>query len=84
MVTGVQMCLCSCLTLSCCTCECCLCAIVLAVPGSEVAMHVSADTSFKSLESAVCDSTLKAVADMGFTHMTEIQSRTIPPLLEGR
>jgi len=47
-------------------------------------MRVSADTSFKSLEDAVCESTLKAVADMGFTHMTEIQTKTIPPLLEGR
>jgi len=63
--------------------SCCgLC--VLIVPGSEVAMRVSADTSFKSLEDAVCESTLKGVSDMGFTHMTEIQARTIPPLLEGR
>jgi len=59
-------------------------AAVVVVPGSDVAMRVSSDTSFKSLEGAVCESTLKAVADMGFTHMTEIQSRTIPPLLEGR
>lgn len=27
---------------------------------------------------------MKAIADMGFTKMTEIQARTIPPLLEGR
>ena len=54
------------------------------VPGSEVAIRVASDTSFKSLESAVSESTLKAVADMGFTHMTEIQAKTIPPLLEGR
>lgn len=26
----------------------------------------------------------QAVATMGFTHMTEIQSRTIPALLKGR
>jgi len=57
---------------------------VVAVPGSEVAMCVSSDTSFASLETAVCELTLKAVADMGFTHMTEIQAKTIPPLLEGR
>ena len=60
------------------------CAVVVVLPGSEVAMRVASDTSFKSLEDAVCESTLKAVADMGFTHMTEIQARTIPPLLEGR
>jgi len=47
-------------------------------------MRVSADTSFKSLEGAVCETTLKGLAEMGFTHMTEIQAKTIPPLLEGR
>jgi len=57
---------------------------VFTVPGSEVAMRVSADTSFKSLEGAICESTMKGVSDMGFTHMTEIQAKTIPPLLEGR
>jgi len=60
----------------------CFCCLV--VPGSEVAMRVLADTSFRSLEGAVSETTLKAVSDMGFTHMTEIQARTIPPLLEGR
>lgn len=54
------------------------------LPGSEVAMRVLADTSFKSLEGAVSEATLKGVADMGFSHMTEIQAKTIPPLLEGR
>jgi len=57
---------------------------VVTVPGSEVAMRVLADTSFKSLEGAVSEATLKGVADMGFSHMTEIQAKTIPPLLEGR
>jgi len=59
----------------------CLC---VTVPGSDVAMRALADTSFKSLEGAVCESTLNGVTDMGFTHMTEIQAKTIPPLLEGR
>lgn len=54
------------------------------MPGSAVAMRVLADTSFKSLEGAVSESTMKAVADMNFSHMTEIQAKTIPPLLEGR
>ncbi|KAH9491547.1 ATP-dependent RNA helicase ddx18 [Bulinus truncatus] len=42
------------------------------------------DTSFASLEGKVSDMTLKGVADMGFTHMTEIQYKSIPYLLEGR
>lgn len=32
----------------------------------------------------MCENTLKAIEDMGFTTMTEIQSRSIPVLLEGR
>lgn len=42
------------------------------------------DTSFSSLEEKVSDLTLKGIADMGFTHMTEIQHKSIPHLLEGR
>jgi len=30
------------------------------------------------------DATKNAVKDMGFTHMTEVQARTIPPLMAGR
>lgn len=39
---------------------------------------------FKSLESLVCEKTLKGIENMNFTHMTEIQYRTIMPLLAGR
>lgn len=42
------------------------------------------DTSFASLAGLVSDSTLKAVKEMGFEHMTEIQHKSIRPLLEGR
>ena len=42
------------------------------------------DTSFSSLKDKVCELTLKGVEDMGFTHMTEIQHKSIPYLLEGR
>ncbi|XP_060909970.1 ATP-dependent RNA helicase DDX18 isoform X2 [Labrus mixtus] len=42
------------------------------------------DTSFASLAELVSDSTLKAVKEMGFEHMTEIQHKSIRPLLEGR
>ncbi|XP_074071116.1 ATP-dependent RNA helicase DDX18 [Macrotis lagotis] len=42
------------------------------------------DTSFTSLTNIVNESTLKAIAEMGFTNMTEIQHKSIRPLLEGR
>ncbi|XP_077583934.1 ATP-dependent RNA helicase DDX18 [Stigmatopora nigra] len=42
------------------------------------------DTSFASLAEMVSESTLKGVQEMGFEHMTEIQHKSIRPLLEGR
>uniref|UniRef100_A0A182QTN9 ATP-dependent RNA helicase n=1 Tax=Anopheles farauti TaxID=69004 RepID=A0A182QTN9_9DIPT len=42
------------------------------------------DREFKSLEGKISDNTMKAIVDMGFTKMTEIQAKSIPPLLEGR
>ncbi|XP_012383318.2 ATP-dependent RNA helicase DDX18 [Dasypus novemcinctus] len=42
------------------------------------------DTSFTSLANLVNENTLKAIKEMGFTHMTEIQHKSIRPLLEGR
>lgn len=42
------------------------------------------DTAFASLSPLVHESTLRAIKDMGFTHMTEIQHKSIRPLLEGR
>uniref|UniRef100_A0ACB8G1H5 ATP-dependent RNA helicase ddx18 n=2 Tax=Sphaerodactylus townsendi TaxID=933632 RepID=A0ACB8G1H5_9SAUR len=42
------------------------------------------DTSFASLAGLVSENTLKGIADMAFTHMTEIQHKSIRPLLEGR
>ncbi|CAJ0961618.1 unnamed protein product, partial [Mesorhabditis belari] len=40
--------------------------------------------NFDSLKGRVSDATLKQISSMGFTTMTEIQHRTIEPLLEGR
>ncbi|KAF9281169.1 ATP-dependent RNA helicase [Mortierella alpina] len=37
---------------------------------------------FSSLE--LCEPSKKAIVDIGFTKMTEVQARTIPPLLAGR
>ncbi|XP_060227708.1 ATP-dependent RNA helicase DDX18 isoform X2 [Meriones unguiculatus] len=42
------------------------------------------DTSFASLSNLVHENTLKAIKEMGFKHMTEIQHKSIRPLLEGR
>lgn len=42
------------------------------------------ERSFTSLGDVVSDKTLKAVGEMGFTDMMEIQYRSIRPLLEGR
>ena len=39
---------------------------------------------FKSLEALVSEKTLNGISDMGFTHMTEIQYKTVMPLLNGR
>uniref|UniRef100_A0A8D1SMS9 ATP-dependent RNA helicase n=1 Tax=Sus scrofa TaxID=9823 RepID=A0A8D1SMS9_PIG len=42
------------------------------------------DTSFASLTDLVNENTLRAIKEMGFTNMTEIQHKSIRPLLEGR
>lgn len=42
------------------------------------------DTSFSSLAELVSENTLNGVKEMGFEHMTEIQHKSIRPLLEGR
>ncbi|XP_011871812.1 PREDICTED: ATP-dependent RNA helicase DDX18-like isoform X3 [Vollenhovia emeryi] len=54
------------------------------LPGTAVGFEVTNDTSFSVLSETVCENTLKAITDMGFTNMTEIQAKAIPPLLEGR
>ncbi|XP_071477182.1 ATP-dependent RNA helicase DDX18-like [Diadema antillarum] len=51
------------------------------LPGTS---SVSSDLSFASLADRVSELTLRGVADMGFTHMTEIQSKAIPHMLEGK
>ena len=54
------------------------------VPGSSVGLSIITDTSFESLKEKVSEQTLDGIKDMGFTHMTEIQAKSIPHLLEGR
>lgn len=43
---------------------------------------IMSNQTFDQLE--VTEATQNAIKDMGFTHMTEVQARTIPPLLLGR
>ncbi|XP_055906224.1 probable ATP-dependent RNA helicase pitchoune [Eupeodes corollae] len=52
--------------------------------GNNVSTRDPDDLSFASLKGLVSDESLKAIAEMGFTSMTEIQAKSIPPLLEGR
>ena len=60
-------------------------AIFFSVPGNKAELAgILSDKSFASLKGHVCDKTLNGIADMGFTHMTDIQAKTIPTLLEGR
>ncbi|ORZ30065.1 P-loop containing nucleoside triphosphate hydrolase protein [Catenaria anguillulae PL171] len=49
---------------------------------SEPAPDGELDRSFENLK--ISDNTKKAISDMGFTQMTEIQARTVPAALTGR
>jgi ATP-dependent RNA helicase DDX18/HAS1 len=52
------------------------------VPASSQHLQtILSNTAFDSLD--ILDSTKKAVKEMGFTTMTEIQARAIPPALAG-
>ena len=51
---------------------------------SDQPASILSDSCFSSLEERVCSQTLRAICDMGFTKMTEIQAKSIPPLLDGR
>ncbi|KAG2206901.1 hypothetical protein INT46_009405 [Mucor plumbeus] len=48
----------------------------------EVVTEETINFDFEKLECS--ENTKKAIKDMGFTRMTEVQAKTIPPLLEGR
>lgn len=52
----------------------------LTTPSTDGQAPVS--SSFTDIE--LSEPTLRAIQDMGFTKMTEVQARTIPPLLAGR
>ncbi|XP_032515784.2 probable ATP-dependent RNA helicase pitchoune [Danaus plexippus] len=54
------------------------------LPGSSLCLGILSDQKFTALEGKICEATLMGIKDMGFTTMTEIQAKAIPPLLEGR
>lgn len=56
----------------------------LAVGSGSAYEILLGNQDFVSLKGKVSDNTLKAIAEMGFTKMTEIQAKAIPALLEGR
>lgn len=43
----------------------------------------SDDRNFDRLQEQICENTMKAIKDMGFVNMTEIQAKSIPDLLQG-
>ncbi|CAH1397380.1 unnamed protein product [Nezara viridula] len=54
------------------------------LPQRQLGLEISSSASFSELKGKVSEETLQAIEDMGFTRMTEIQAKAIPPLLEGR
>jgi ATP-dependent RNA helicase DDX18/HAS1 len=58
---------------------------LIPVPGTSATLEaLLGDNSFEALRGRVSDPTLLAIKEMGFEKMTEIQAKSIPPLLEGR
>ena len=59
--------------------------LIVAVPGTSTGvMGILSDKSFASMSEALSKATMQGIADMGFTHMTDIQARSMPHLLEGK
>jgi len=55
------------------------------LPGTSTGMlGILSDKSFDSIKDVLCKSTMQGIQDMGFTHMTDIQARSLPHLLEGK
>lgn len=54
-------------------------ALASAIPES-----VLSEISFEDLKDQLSQETLTAIREMGFSRMTEIQSKSIPQLLQGR
>ncbi|CAI5974991.1 unnamed protein product [Closterium sp. NIES-64] len=50
--------------------------------AKEAGSNIMSAVAFDTLH--ICDGTRKGIEEMGFTHMTEVQARTIPHLLAGK
>jgi len=51
---------------------------------STVSKGILSSTSFSSLKGKIAEETIKGIEDMGFTHMSHIQEKSIGHLLDGR
>lgn len=56
----------------------------LEIDPNQTASHILTDTTFASLKDKLSEKTLKAVSEMGYTRLTEIQEKTLLTLLEGK
>ena len=55
------------------------------LPGTSTGVvGILSDKSFASMSDALSPATTQGISDMGFTHMTDIQARSLPHLLEGK
>ncbi|RWS30109.1 ATP-dependent RNA helicase HAS1-like protein [Leptotrombidium deliense] len=51
---------------------------------STIPDNILSENTFEDLKDKISEPTLRAIKEMGFTRMTEIQAKSIPHLLEGR
>lgn len=69
-----------------CCCTCCYARKLIPAADERLVraspITTAAPQTFEQLD--LTEQTRKAIADMGFSHMTEVQARTIPHLLVGR
>ena len=58
----------------------------VSAPGSSYSLVSGSQTNmpFSSLRGKICEATMKAIDEMGFKNMMEIQAKSIPILLEGK
>ena len=57
----------------------------LPAEGERITVQVDGILSDKTFDSlGLSKNTMAGIAELGYTHMTEVQARTIPPLLAGR
>ncbi|RWS09435.1 putative ATP-dependent RNA helicase pitchoune-like protein [Dinothrombium tinctorium] len=51
---------------------------------STIPLNILSENKFEELANSVSEQTLKAIKEMGFVRMTEIQAKSIPYLLDGK